>query len=155
MSVAIAPWRPQDADALFAALSDPAIYTWLDEDPPADPAEIRARIERTLRGPRGGDEVWLNWCVRRDGAVVGYTQATVDHMQATLAYVLSPAVWGTGVARTACALTIDTLRAHHGVTRLLADTETGNLRSQGLLDRLGFRETHRTTHEVFYARAAR
>ena len=42
------------------------------------------------------------------------------------------------------------LRADHAVTRIVADTEVGNVRSQRLLQRLGFRRTGREGGDLLY-----
>ena len=154
-TVALAPQHPDHAEGLHQALADPRIYTYLDGGPPRSLIEVRDRIERlAVGGPPDGSEIWLNWTVFHRETIVGTTQATVlPDGSASLAYVLAPEVWGTGVAQAAAELTMAELAERHGISRLLADTETGNLPSQGLLRRLGFAETHREDGDIFYARA--
>ena len=152
--VAPAPQGPDHAEGLFAALTDPRIYAFLDGDPPGSVEEVRDRVERLMAGgPPDGSETWLNWTVFCGESVVGFTQATIETQgTASLAYVLSPAVWGRGVAQLAAELTMTELASRHGISHLLADTETANLPSQRLLHRLGFAETHRRGSDIFYAR---
>jgi len=152
--VALVPQRPEHAEGLYASLKDPRIYAFLDGGPPRSVEDVRGRIERLMEGgPPDGSEIWLNWTVFLGDSIVGYTQATVLKTGcASIAYVLSPKVWGQGVAQTAAELTMSDLAARHGISQLIADTETGNLPSRNLLQRLGFSETHRDGSDIFYAR---
>ena len=146
---------PAHADALFEALSDPAIYEYLDETPPRDVAELRNRIVYLQRGrSKDGNDRWLNWTVLHGPKVVGYTQATVfPDKSASIAYALSPSVWGRGIGFQACRKTISVLIDDHDVSRIHADTEHGNLRSQRLLKRLGFKRTRRSGNDIFFERS--
>ena len=58
------PLVPDHADALFAGLSDPLLYTYIPGDPPASVGALRARYPRLgLRWSPGGLERWVNWGV--------------------------------------------------------------------------------------------
>ena len=152
----LAVQTPDHARGLFAALSDPRIYTHLDEAPPLSVKAVEDLIRRVSAGPADGDELWLNWSVFLNEEIVGTTQATVTAdaasgiTTASIAYVFSPKVWGKGVAQTAVEKTMDVLVQAHNVTRFVADTEVGNLASQRLLKRLGFHEVKREGGDVFY-----
>jgi len=152
--VTLARQHPEHAEGLYAALRDPQIYAFLDGGPPRSVDDVRERIERLTEGcPPDGSEIWLNWTVFHGESIVGSTQATIVKTgSASIAYVLSPTVWGKGVAQRAAELTMAELTERHGVSHLLADTETGNLPSQRLLHRLGFSETHREGRDIFHAR---
>ncbi|MDT0684183.1 GNAT family N-acetyltransferase [Roseicyclus sp. F158] len=153
----IEPQDPSHADGLYAALRDRRIYTFLDQEPPTSVEGVRERIERIGRGaPPGTGQTWLNWTVFDRGTVVGYTQATIDAGGvASLAYVLTPRVWGRSIAFAACDLTIAELEALPAVVEITADTEEGNARSHALLRRLGFQRTHQAGEDVFYRRPNR
>lgn len=155
LPVTLARQRPEHAQGLYAALKDPAVHAFLDSEPPRSVAEVRERIGGLMAGgPPDGSEIWLNWTVFHHDRIVGTTQASIETSgTASIAYALTPGVWGKGVAQRAAELTIAELAARHAISRLIADTETGNLASQGLLHRLGFAETHRTGQDIFYARA--
>ena len=142
------------SEGLFLALQDERIYEFLDEVPPKSIDAVRAVIERRQKGaPRSSGETWLNWTVFEDDVVVGYTQATLrQDGTASLAYVLSPNVWGRSVAYTACVLTLAELEAFRSITELIADTEKQNIRSQALLERLGFIRDHEDEHDVYFKR---
>ena len=121
-------------------LSDPAIYEH-ENEPPASLEWLRARFARLeSRRSARGDEEWLNWVVREPaGGLIGYVQATVTaDGRAAIAYVLSSAHWGRGLARAAVEAMIRELAERHGVSRLTAVLKRENLRSLRLLERLGF-----------------
>jgi RimJ/RimL family protein N-acetyltransferase len=141
--VRIEPLAPSHAEGLFAALSDPAAYQFLDEAPFASPEAWRHRIATLARGSSDTDEIWLNWAVSLGSLVVGYTQATLSRSRgaADLAFVLAPSVWGLGVAHEACRQTIARIEGDHGMEAFVADTDVDNARAARLLGRLGFEET--------------
>ena len=152
LPVRIEPQAPYHADGLYAALQDRRIYSFLDQEPPTAVKVLRERIERLSMGaPADTGQTWLHWTVFEADVVVGYTQATIDSGGiASLAYVLTPRVWGRSVAHVACALTIAELEALPGVVDIVADTEEGNVRSQALLRRLGFQRSHQAGSDIFY-----
>jgi RimJ/RimL family protein N-acetyltransferase len=76
--------------------------------------------------------------LRGDG-LVGFVQATVfPDQSAGIAYVLSSARWGQGIASEAVVAMCDELRAHYDVARFSAVLKRENARSVRLLARLGF-----------------
>mgnify|MGYP001288046818 CR=1 FL=1 len=162
--VSLVVQTPDHAPGLFAALSDPRIYTHLDEAPPISVKAVEDHIRRVCAGLADGQELWLNWSVFLGGPetknIVGYTQATVTVdgasgiTTASIAYVFSHEVWGKGVAQSAVEQMMNILVQGHNTTRFVADTEVGNLASQGLLKRLGFHEVQREAGEVFYVKEA-
>jgi len=136
------PLTASHADAMFALLSDPALYRYIDEAPPPDVEYLRARYARLeTRESPDGRQHWLNWVVRRPGGPpLGYVQATVlDNGSAWIAYMLGSAHHGRGHATRATAAMLEHLEAGYGATRLLANVEADNLPSIRLLERLGFR----------------
>ena len=140
-SVLLEPQMAEHAAELFAVLRDARVYRYLDTEPPADEASLRARLVRleTRRSPDGA-ETWLNWIVRNPaGVLVGYVQATVasDH-GADIGYVLGAEHGRQGYGRAAVATMLDELRTGYGVTRVRATIERDNDASRRLLERLGF-----------------
>lgn len=136
------PLVPAHAAALFEGLSDPRIYAFLDERPPASLAALTERYQRLAkrRSPDGRDR-WLNWALfsPQAGCHVGYVQATVHpDASAEIAYVLFPPWWGSGRAREAVVAMIAHLRERYGVTRLVAHLHPENRRSIALVTSLGF-----------------
>ncbi|TMH54551.1 MAG: GNAT family N-acetyltransferase, partial [Betaproteobacteria bacterium] len=71
--------------------------------------------------------------------LIGYVQATVDRNgRAAIAYELSSAYWGRGLARQAVQAMISELVERYQVHQLTAVFKRKNLRSMRVLERLGF-----------------
>lgn len=151
-AITLEPQDPAHAAGLYDALRDPRIYAFLDEEPPISIQALRDRLVRLSKGaPVDTGQTWLNWTVFEGDIVVGYTQATMDaNGIASLAYVLTPRVWGRSVAHAACVLTIAELEAHPLVLEIVADTDAENTRSKTLLQRLDFQQTHQVGQDIFY-----
>ena len=134
------PQRALHAEAMFAVLSDPAIYEY-ENAPPASLEWLRERFTKLeSRRSANGNDQWLNWVLRQHGGgLIGYVQATVrSDGQAFIAYELASAHWGQGLGSEAVAAMIDELVAQYGVHTLLAIFKRANHRSRRLLERLGF-----------------
>ncbi len=138
----LVPQIAAHADAMFELLNDTAVYTHLDDSPPASAAALRERFERLeSRASADGRQQWLNWVVRLDsGAIAGFVQATVcaDGL-AWVAFVLGQAFWGQGHAHRATGTMLNELSTHYGVSHCMATADQANRRSLALLARLGFR----------------
>lgn len=131
------------AEEMFSVLSDPAIYE-IENEPPSSPAWLRTRFTKLeTRLSADGDEQWLNWVIRlADGGLIGYVQATIEpDGRAAVAYVLSSAYWGRGLAYEAVAAMMIELATHHAVRGFFAVLKQRNRRSLRLLARLGFSTT--------------
>lgn len=161
--LALEPQVAAHADAMFAVLSDPAIYAF-ENEPPASLAWLRERYAKLeSRASPDGAERWLNWVLRTaEGAAIGYVQATVDGDGATIAYELGSAWWRRGYAREAVGAMLDELAGAYGVRRFAAVAKRANTRSHALLERVGFArasparaaECGVPDDEVLYERAA-
>ena len=134
------PQTAAHADAMYAVLCDPALYAY-ENEPPVSREWLRTRFEKLeTRASASGDEQWLNWVIRLPSSeLIGYVQATVAAGgTAYVAYVLSSAHWGRGLAREAVEAMIGELVDCYGVRSLLAVLKRENARSLRLLQRLGF-----------------
>lgn len=134
------PQAATHAAEMFVVLSDPAIYEF-ENEPPASLEWLRARFTKLeSRQSLDGQEQWLNWVIRvPTSELIGYVQATVrSGGHATIAYELSSAYWGRGLARQAVEAMISELLLHYQVRQLFAAFKRGNHRSKRLLERLGF-----------------
>lgn len=134
------PQLAQHAEAMFAVLSDPAIYEF-ENAPPPSVEWLRQRFARLeSRLSADGAEQWLNWVIRvESGELAGYVQATVrTDGSAGIAYELASRYWGRGLATRAVGAMIDELARAYGVRRLNAVAVRGNHRSLRLLERFGF-----------------
>lgn len=68
------------ADELFQGLSDPALYSFIPDEPPPSIEQLRRRFRGwEPRRSLSGDEVWLNYAIRdrASSRVLGTLQATV------------------------------------------------------------------------------
>ena len=134
------PQAAAHAAEMFAVLSDPAIYAFENEPPPSL-EWLRARFTKLeSRLSADGREQWLNWVIRvPTSELIGYVQATVrSGGHAAIAYELSSAYWGRGLAHQAVQAMISELLVHYQVRHLSAVLKRGNHRSMRLLERLGF-----------------
>jgi ribosomal-protein-alanine N-acetyltransferase len=125
---------------MFPVLSDPAIYEY-ENEPPASLEWLRNRYEYLeSRQSTDGTQQWLNWVIRLPTSeLIGYVQATVHAGdRAGIAYELSSAYWGRGLARAAVEAMIAELGSSYGVRELSAVLKRENQRSRRLLERLGF-----------------
>jgi ribosomal-protein-alanine N-acetyltransferase len=139
------PIRADHADGMFDGLQDPSLYAYHTDEPPRDVASLRARYARLATG-HSTDELahWLNWILvrRDDGAVAGYTQATVDknRSSAEIGYLVLPAQQRRGFGAEAVAAITEHL-IDAGVGRLHAVVDARNAASIALIERLGFTRT--------------
>jgi [ribosomal protein S5]-alanine N-acetyltransferase len=139
-TLTLEPQLAAHAEEMFAVLSDPAIYEYENEPPPSV-EWLRARFARLeSRQSADGREQWLNWVIRLPTSeLIGYVQATVHaNGRAAIAYELSSAWWGRGLASAAVRAVIAELVQRHRVRSLGAVLKRDNQRSLRLLQRLGF-----------------
>lgn len=143
MRITLEPLNAGHAPEMFPVLSDPAIYRYIDEAPPASIEAVAERHGRQLAGrSRDGSELWFNWIVREiaTGKAIGFVQATVIGDLAWIAYVIAPASQGRGLGREATDAMIRILWERHDTSRLLANVDKRNAASIGLARALGFVE---------------
>jgi [ribosomal protein S5]-alanine N-acetyltransferase len=129
------------AAELFEVLRDKRLYEFLDESPPATVEELAARLARSeSRLSPDGIEHWLNWVIRaKDGAVIGYVQATVEENKETnVAYVLAPSHHGRGIASAAVQEMLGIVASQYGANAFFIRAEAANEQSVQLARRLGF-----------------
>lgn len=123
-----------DAEALFPAMSDPALMTWWSRGPYASVAELRASLTPGAGGYR-------TWAITRDGddRALGFV-AAIEKRQggvSEIGYLLTHEAQGHGFAREAVAGVVSQLFAE-GQRRVFADCDPDNRASILLLERLGF-----------------
>lgn len=144
--------RPEHAPALFAALSDPRVYAYIDERPPESPAALARRYEQLERGaPSGSGETWLNWAIRlrRRRECMGTLQATIYRDRtASIAYVISPRHWGSGYATEAVEWLVERLATAFRMVELRASVDVRNEASWRLLERLQFKRVEKRAAEL-------
>jgi ribosomal-protein-alanine N-acetyltransferase len=133
--------RADDADALFALFSDPAVMRYWSRPPMTERAEAEAQLARWADGfaSRGG----ISWAITLGDADEAVGSCSLfrldpDHRRAEIGYALRADQWGRGVAREAAALALDWAFGTLGLHRVEADIDPRNAASRGLLLRLGF-----------------
>ena len=139
-SLTLEPQTAAHAQDMFIVLCDPRIYEF-ENAPPTSLAWLQARFTKLeSRCSADGREQWLNWVIRvPDQGLIGFVQATVHaNGSAGIAYELSSAYWGWGLAQQAVDLMIRELNAHYRVSHFRAVLKRANHRSARLLARLGF-----------------
>ena len=136
----IEPIRSAHAERVFSSLQDPAIYTYLPDDPPtAGVLQKRYDYWEKGRSP-DGKELWLNWVgfLRDSMTPVGTFQATLPKGKAgAFAYVVFPLFWRQGYAREMAACVITHLFEAHRIPSLYAEIDTRNTGSIRLVESLG------------------
>lgn len=143
------------AQALYPLLQDERLYTYIPQDPPPSLDALTARYHRlaTRRSP-DGQQVWLNWAARlRTGQqpFVGTFEATIEpDRTALLAYLIVPQHQGQGYAREGGTRVLEHLVHDHGVRLVVAEIDTRNRASLGVVEALGFvRVAERPAVDVF------
>ncbi|MGH6987487.1 MAG: GNAT family N-acetyltransferase [Caulobacteraceae bacterium] len=134
-------WREADRPAWLAMMDDPEVSRWLGG--PFVRAENEASFDRFKTALEGrGWDLWA--CERKgDGAVigaVGVRPVFPDHPLAgsiEVGWRLRRPFWGAGYASEGAAAAISWAFDHLEVDEVVAFTSQANLRSQGVMERIG------------------
>ena len=137
------PFAETDADALFALHSSGYVLRYWDAPPWSD----RARAERFIAGcQQMADEgSGARLAIERaasNGAFIGWCSLTrwnPDHRTASLGYCLDDAAWGHGYATEAGHALLEWAFETLDLNRVQAETDTRNVASARVLEKLGFR----------------
>lgn len=137
----IEPLRVEHLPELASVLRHPAVYQHLGGDVPSL-SDFVLGLTRALAGPPPSrpHERWLNYLMREApaGRMVGRLECTVVHQRAEVAFLLDPAVWGRGFARSGLEwLHAEVVRVS-GPVEFWATTTPSNTRCQALLRRAGY-----------------
>lgn len=136
------PLSSGHAAQLISGLTDPELYRFIDEEPPASLEALTNRYQTLERGVSpDGTQHWLNWAVqdRESGQYVGYVQATVPASGcAVIGYVIFRSCWGLGFGREAVARLCRYLFEHIGCWAVDAFVDSRNIRSLRIMEHLGF-----------------
>ena len=147
------PLSVTHAEALFHGLSNPSLYDFVPQDPPASPDELRNRFARVLKGPADGRAMWRNWAVkiRQDGSYAGFIETTIrEDKSVYLAYFIFAAVWRQGIGREGVKAVLDHLCAAYDAKEAIAEMDKRNLASIGLVESLGFMRIGETENADFF-----
>jgi RimJ/RimL family protein N-acetyltransferase len=137
--VTVRPQRLEDAPALFAALRDPVIWTWLSQPAPPDVAAME-RIVAAALVERDAGTRWP-WTVLADGIVAGttsYGDIEPDHARIEIGWTAYGLAWQRTAVNTETKLLLLTHAFDDlGYERVALKTDRLNLRSQAAIERLG------------------
>lgn len=124
------------------AYQDERLYTCIPQEPPTSVDTLAARYRRlAARYSPDGQQIWLNWVARlRAGEIyAGTFEATLEPDQTDLlAYMIVPSHQGRGYAREGGRRVIEHLVRNHGVRLVVAEIDTRNRASVGVVEALGF-----------------
>ncbi|WP_193614149.1 GNAT family N-acetyltransferase [Nocardioides lijunqiniae] len=136
------PFVDADTESLYAMHSDAHVLRYWDAPPWQDPTRAQAFLSRSREMAEEGSGVRLVLELASDGSFLGWIGLThwdPAHHKASLGYVLAETAWGHGYAteagRAVLQWAFDTL----DLNRVQAETDTRNLASARVLEKLGFR----------------
>ena len=133
------PLRLSDAPAFHAYLSDPRVIEHT-SFPHLDLPAVEAMIARQLEGYAAATS--CRWALADASDLLigtcGFTNWSLPHAHAELAYDLSPGCWGRGVMRSAVQQVLSWAFDTAGFNRVHAFVMTSNTPSIRLLEALGF-----------------
>lgn len=129
--------RAADAAGLHAAMSRPEAMRYWTRPEHADPAETEAFLAAMIEGEAEGAD---DFVIVLGDQVIGKAGMW---RRWEVGFLLHPDHWGRGLAAEAMAAVIAHLFATHPTDHLTAEADPRNAASLRLLERLGFRETHR------------
>jgi aminoglycoside 6'-N-acetyltransferase len=132
--------RPDDLRAFQAYRGDPDVGRYQGWEPTPDD-QARAFLAEMAVAPFGRPGEWIQIAIADAGTdgLLGDIGLFVmgGGVEAEFGITLAPAAQGRGLAEEAARTLVDALRAHTGVHRLVAITDTRNVASARLLRRLG------------------
>jgi len=138
--IAFEALTPAHAQPLLAGMADPSLYRWIDRTPP-DLATLADRFRRISHPYAKNGDLWLNWALRSPatGEYLGVAEATVHPDRvAEIAYFIFSPHQRRGYAVEAMTAAIAHLVRDYRVHRLVIETDTRNLASQRVAEKLGF-----------------
>lgn len=140
--LSLEPLQPKHANSLFSLLQEKSIYQYIPQKPPISLKELEQRYQKlATRLSPDNSEAWLNWAVYHDRhqVYIGQLEATVfTNRSSQIAYLFSPLFWGHGYAYEGCRHIIINLCQNYNLKEINAETDTRNLASIRLLQKLGF-----------------
>jgi len=129
--------RIGDLDDIHRILSNAAAMRYWSTPPHSDIEQTRDWLAAMIdASPDESDD----FVVEHGGRVIGKAGGW---RLPEIGYILHPDHWGQGLASEALGAAIAHVFARHPVAALTADVDPRNTASLRLLERLGFRETHR------------
>jgi len=140
--LSLRPLEVSDAELLFPILSDPEVMAHWDVPETDDPDLVRTIVEGQVADVASGR--CIHWTIRTLAGpefLGACDLSDIDrrHKRAEVGFLLGRGAWGQGYALEAMRAVVSHAAAS-GFRRLTARTHLGNLRSDALLEKLGFTE---------------
>jgi RimJ/RimL family protein N-acetyltransferase len=135
-------WRDDDLDALHRICSDPLVMATI--GPLQDRETVRAGLGRLIaRSVRDGHTFWALER-KADARMIGFcglAKGTVPQIEndIEIGWRLASDCWGQSYAREAAEASLAWMAANRPGEPVCAITSVGNVRSRGLMERLGMR----------------
>ncbi|MFL6023155.1 MAG: GNAT family N-acetyltransferase [Marmoricola sp.] len=135
------PVSSADAEDLYALHSNAFVLRYWDAPPWTDPARAESFVASSQQlaadgtgarvvVERLGDGVFLGWC--------GVSRWNPDYRSASLGYCFAERAWGHGYATEAAGALLDWAFSTWPLNRVQSETDTRNLASARVLEKLGF-----------------
>jgi len=137
----VRPFTPADAEPLFALQSDVAALQYWDSPPWTDPDTVIRFLDGCNRMAHEGSGARVAVERREDGAFIGwctFNSWNPDFRSASIGFCFTRASWGHGYATEAAAALLDWAFTTLDLNRVQAETDTRNLASARVLEKLGF-----------------
>lgn len=135
------PFAESDEGPLFALMSSAKVLRYWDALPWTDPARAGQFLAACARMAAEGSGARLVIDRRSDGEFLGWiglTRWNPDYRSASLGYCLGEQAWGHGYATEAAAAVLGWGFAALPLNRVQAETDTRNLASARVLEKVGF-----------------
>ena len=135
------PFVGTDGNALFALHSDAHVLRYWDSPPWKEPARADRFLVDCRRMAEQGTGVRVAIDLVADGAFLGWCSLarwSPDHRSAALGYCLNEQAWGHGYATEAAHALLEWGFDTLDLNRVQAETDTRNLASAHVLEKLGF-----------------
>jgi len=136
------PARADDLDALHAIMRQPRTMAYWSTPPHEHHDQTADFLEGMMTIP---SDLGEDFIAENEGRLIGKVGL---YRFPELGYLFDPDFWGMGFAREAMVAVISRAFAVNALPRLIADVDPRNAASIRLLERLGFRETHRATKTI-------
>lgn len=144
--LSLEPLTVGHAVEMVGVLADQDLYQYIGGEPPSLQQLENRYVRQAVGYSPDGAYGWLNWIIRRrdSGAAIGFTQATIartnSNLAADLAWLVSPAHQGHGLATEAVTTMCAWLR-RHGIARLAAHVHPDNEPSAAVARHVGMHVT--------------
>jgi ribosomal-protein-alanine N-acetyltransferase len=141
------PLTKDDITPLHAILTEPGVRRYLCDDVIIPESQVREWVQRSAAMlTTEGSGLW-GIRLPSEEALLGMVGFWYFHEppRLELLYALSERVWGRGYANEAASRMVDYGRTQLGMTDVLASSDTPNVASIKVLERLGFVMTERRT----------